>query len=90
MPPYTVVTRENFLSVETKSKIAGQIARIHSTVMSVPRNFVRVVFLSCQVGSGYTAGTAAPLRQSIASCAAVTSLQRKRTCFANFARCFRT
>ena len=60
MPLYTVVTQENSLSIETRSKIAEEITRIHSTVMRVPRNFVRVVFLSYPVGSGYTAGTAAP------------------------------
>jgi phenylpyruvate tautomerase PptA (4-oxalocrotonate tautomerase family) len=60
MPFYTVVTQGDSLSTETKSKIAEEITRIHSTVMNVPRNFVRVVFLSYPAGSGYTAGTAAP------------------------------
>ncbi len=60
MPLYTVVTQEDSLSTETKSKVAEEITRIHSTVMNVPRNFVRVVFLSYPMGSGYTAGTAAP------------------------------
>jgi phenylpyruvate tautomerase PptA (4-oxalocrotonate tautomerase family) len=60
MPLYTVVTQEDCVSAETKSKIAEEITRIHSTVMSVPRNFVRVVFLSYPAGSGYTAGTPAP------------------------------
>ena len=56
----SVLTQNNSLSIETKSKIAEEIMRIHSTVMSVPRNFVRVVFLSYPVGSGYTAGAADP------------------------------
>ena len=60
MPLYTVITREDFLSTDTKKKIAEEITRIHSTVMNVPRSFVRVVFLSYPPGSGYTAGTAAP------------------------------
>jgi phenylpyruvate tautomerase PptA (4-oxalocrotonate tautomerase family) len=60
MPLYNVVTQEDSLSTETKSKIAEEITRIHSTVMNVPGNFVRVVFLSYPAGSGYTAGTAAP------------------------------
>src|SRR5580704_14082314 len=60
MPLYTVVTQEDSLSTATKTKIAEEITRIHSTVMSVPRNFVRVVFLSYPAGSAYTAGTAAP------------------------------
>jgi phenylpyruvate tautomerase PptA (4-oxalocrotonate tautomerase family) len=60
MPLYTVITQEDCLSTETKSRIAEEITRIHSTVMNVPKNFVRVVFLSYAVGSGYTAGRAAP------------------------------
>jgi len=31
---------------ETKAKIAEEITRIHTTVMKVPKNFVRGVFLS--------------------------------------------
>ena len=60
MPLYTVVAQEDSLSTETKAKMPAEITRIHSTVMSVPRNFVRVVFLGYQGGSGYTAGAAAP------------------------------
>ncbi len=60
MPLYTVVMQEDSLQAETRSKIAEEITRIHSTVMSVPRHFVRVVFLFYAAGSGYTAGAAAP------------------------------
>jgi phenylpyruvate tautomerase PptA (4-oxalocrotonate tautomerase family) len=60
MPLYTVTTEEHSLSGDVKSKIAEEITRIHSTVMKVPRNFVRVVFLSYPRGSGYTAGVEAP------------------------------
>jgi phenylpyruvate tautomerase PptA (4-oxalocrotonate tautomerase family) len=60
MPLYSVVTQEDSLSPDTKTKIAEEITRIHTTVMNVPRNFVRVVFLSYPAGSGYTAGSAAP------------------------------
>src|ERR1700727_569252 len=59
MPLYTVVTQEEFVSNETKSKVAEEITRIHSAVMNVPRQFVRVVFLSYPAGSGYTSGKAA-------------------------------
>jgi phenylpyruvate tautomerase PptA (4-oxalocrotonate tautomerase family) len=59
MPLYTVITQDGFLSSDTKAKIAEEITRIHSSVMSVPRNFVRVVFLSYPPGSGFAAGTAA-------------------------------
>jgi phenylpyruvate tautomerase PptA (4-oxalocrotonate tautomerase family) len=60
MPLYTTITEEGFVSDETRAKIAKEITRIHTTVMKVPSNFVRVVFLSYPKGSGYTAGKAAP------------------------------
>jgi hypothetical protein len=41
--------------------MAAEITRIHATVMKVPKNFVRVVFLSCPEGSGYAAGVEAPI-----------------------------
>jgi phenylpyruvate tautomerase PptA (4-oxalocrotonate tautomerase family) len=59
MPLYTAITQDNTLSAETKTKIAEEITRIHTTVMKVPRNFVRVIFLSYPSGSGFTAGAQA-------------------------------
>jgi phenylpyruvate tautomerase PptA (4-oxalocrotonate tautomerase family) len=56
MPLYTAITKNGFVSDETKAKIAKEITRIHTTIMKVPDNFVRVVFLSYPEGSGYTAG----------------------------------
>ena len=56
MPLYTAITEDGFVSDEKKAKIAKEITRIHTTVMKVPSNFVRVVFLSYPKGSGYTAG----------------------------------
>ena len=56
MPLYTVITQDGFVSEEKKAKIAKEITRIHTTVMKVPNNFVRVVFLSYPKGSGFTAG----------------------------------
>jgi phenylpyruvate tautomerase PptA (4-oxalocrotonate tautomerase family) len=56
MPLYTAITQDNTLSVEIKAKIAEEITRIHTTVMKVPRNFVRVIFLSYPAGSGFTGG----------------------------------
>ncbi len=56
MPLYTAITEEGFISDETKAKIAKEITRIHSGVMKVPENFVRVVFLSYHTGAGFTAG----------------------------------
>jgi phenylpyruvate tautomerase PptA (4-oxalocrotonate tautomerase family) len=56
MPLYTVITEEGFVSTEIKARIAEEITRIHTTVMKVPKNFVRVVFLPYSKGSGYAAG----------------------------------
>jgi phenylpyruvate tautomerase PptA (4-oxalocrotonate tautomerase family) len=60
MPLYTAITEEGTVSVETKTRIAEEITRIHTTVMKVPKNFVRVVFLSYPKGSGFTGGVQAP------------------------------
>ena len=60
MPLYTVVTQDGAVSDTAKAKIAEEITRIHTAVMKVPRSFVRVVFLSYQKGSGFTAGQEAP------------------------------
>jgi phenylpyruvate tautomerase PptA (4-oxalocrotonate tautomerase family) len=57
---YTAITEAGFVSDEKKAKIAKEITRIHATVMKVPNNFVRVVFLSYSKGSGFAAGEAAP------------------------------
>ena len=56
MPLYTAITQDDALSAETKTKIAEEITRIHTTVMKVPRSFVRVIFLSYPTGSGFTGG----------------------------------
>jgi phenylpyruvate tautomerase PptA (4-oxalocrotonate tautomerase family) len=60
MPLYTAITEHDCVSDETKARIAEGITRIHSAVMKVPRNFVRVIFLSYPKHSGYTAGSEAP------------------------------
>ena len=60
MPLYTAITQEGTVSAEAKAKIAEEITRIHTTVMKVPKNFVRVVFLSYPKGSGFTSGEEAP------------------------------
>jgi phenylpyruvate tautomerase PptA (4-oxalocrotonate tautomerase family) len=60
MPLYTAITEDGFVSEEKKATIAKEITRIHTTVMKVPSNFVRVVFLSYPNGSGYAAGKTAP------------------------------
>ena len=60
MPLYTAITEDGFVPEQTKARIAREIMRIHTAVMKVPSNFVRVVFLSYPKGSGYTAGKKAP------------------------------
>ena len=60
MPLYTVIAEDGSISDKTKAKIAEEITRIHAEVMKVPKNFVRVVFLSYERGCGYTAGEKAP------------------------------
>jgi len=60
MPLYTAITQEGSVPDETKAKIAEEITRIHTAIMKVPTNFVRVVFLSYPKGSGFTAGEEAP------------------------------
>jgi phenylpyruvate tautomerase PptA (4-oxalocrotonate tautomerase family) len=60
MPLYTAITQKGILSDENKAKIAEELTQIHATVMNVPRSFVRVVFLSYEKGSGFTAGVEAP------------------------------
>lgn len=61
MPLYTAIMTDGFVSDETKAKIAKEITRIHTTIMKVPPTFVRVVFLSYPMFSGYAAGKAAPI-----------------------------
>ena len=60
MPLYTAITQEGTVLSETKAKIAEEITRIHTCVMKVPKNFVRVVFLSYPEGAGFTGGSEAP------------------------------
>ena len=50
MPFYTAITQEDTIAVEKKAKIAEEIIRIQTSVMKVPKNFVRVVFLSHRRG----------------------------------------
>jgi phenylpyruvate tautomerase PptA (4-oxalocrotonate tautomerase family) len=59
MPLYTVMTQEGSLPNNVRARIAEEITLIHSSVMKVPKNFVRVIFLSYPKGSGYTGGTEA-------------------------------
>jgi phenylpyruvate tautomerase PptA (4-oxalocrotonate tautomerase family) len=60
MPQYTAITEQDFISDETRTRIAEEITRIHTAVMKVPKSFVRVLFLSYPPRSGYAAGEEAP------------------------------
>jgi phenylpyruvate tautomerase PptA (4-oxalocrotonate tautomerase family) len=60
MPLYTAIIEEGTVSTAIKAKIAQEITRIHTTVMKVPKSFVRVVFLSYPKGSGFAGGKPAP------------------------------
>jgi phenylpyruvate tautomerase PptA (4-oxalocrotonate tautomerase family) len=60
MPLYTAITQEDTVSPEGRAKIAEEITRIHTTVMKVPKNFVRVIFLTYPKGAGFTGGEKAP------------------------------
>jgi phenylpyruvate tautomerase PptA (4-oxalocrotonate tautomerase family) len=88
MPLYTALTEEGTVSVETKAKIAEEITRIHTSVMKVPKNFVRVIFLSYPKGSGFTGGEQAPtaalncvLRSGHTPEEKINMLQQLRTMF---------
>jgi phenylpyruvate tautomerase PptA (4-oxalocrotonate tautomerase family) len=60
MPYYTAITAQGAISDESRVKLANEITRIHTSVMKVPKSFVRVVFLSYQKGCGFTGGEEAP------------------------------
>ena len=90
MPLYTVITQDDVLSGETKLKMAEEITRIHTTVMKVPGNFVRVVFLSYPAGSGYTAGVEAPTAALNCVLRSGPWRRRRKTCSSNSGRCFKT
>ena len=60
MPLYTVITQDSSVADGPKAKIAEEITRIHAAVINVPKNFVRVVFLSYPKGAGFTAGQEVP------------------------------
>ena len=60
MPLYTALIEEDRVPDQTKARIAEEITDIHTAVMKVPRNFVRVIFLSYPRGSGFAAGEQAP------------------------------
>jgi phenylpyruvate tautomerase PptA (4-oxalocrotonate tautomerase family) len=60
MPLYVATVEDGLLTDQTKAQLAKEITRIHTDIMKVPKNFVRVLFLSYPKGSGFTAGEPAP------------------------------
>lgn len=60
MPLYVAMTEEGCISSDTKAAVAEEITRIHTDVMKVPENFVRVIFLTYPKGNGFTGGREAP------------------------------
>jgi phenylpyruvate tautomerase PptA (4-oxalocrotonate tautomerase family) len=61
MPFYTATTPKGTVSLEITAKISEEITRIHTTVMKMPKNFVRVVFHSRPNGFGFTSGEQVPM-----------------------------
>ncbi|CAN5682866.1 tautomerase CCH2 [soil metagenome] len=59
MPIYTVTTAESVLTTDTKSALAGEIARIHSAINHVPSTYVNVVFHELPADNVYTDGAPA-------------------------------
>ncbi|HEY6577201.1 MAG TPA: tautomerase family protein [Mycobacterium sp.] len=62
MPIYTCTTTESTLTSESKTALAGEIARIHSAINHVPSTYVNVVFHELPADAIYTDGRpAAPV-----------------------------
>jgi phenylpyruvate tautomerase PptA (4-oxalocrotonate tautomerase family) len=56
MPIYTCTIAESTLSADTKRKLAGEIARIHSSINHVPSTYVNVAFHELSADGLYTDG----------------------------------
>jgi len=65
MPIYTCTIAESTLSAETKRELAGEIARIHSSINHVPSTYVDVAFHELSADSLYTDGE--PARPALVS-----------------------
>ena len=58
MPTYTCTTLEGRLTAEQKSKIAGEITRIHAEVTGAPGFFAQVIFTEVSAGNLFMGGAA--------------------------------
>jgi phenylpyruvate tautomerase PptA (4-oxalocrotonate tautomerase family) len=56
MPIYTCTVAESTLNTDTKSALAGEIARIHSSINHVPSTYVNVAFHELAADGLYTDG----------------------------------
>ena len=56
MPIYTCTIAESTLSADTKRELAGEIARIHSSINHVPSTYVDVAFHELSADGLYTDG----------------------------------
>jgi phenylpyruvate tautomerase PptA (4-oxalocrotonate tautomerase family) len=62
MPIYTCTVNDATLTASTKAELAGEIARIHSSINHVPSTYVNVVFHELPADAVYTDGRpAAPV-----------------------------
>ena len=59
VPIYTCTTTASFLSTDAKNTLAGEIARIHSSINHVPGTYVNVVFHELPADNVYTGGVPA-------------------------------
>jgi phenylpyruvate tautomerase PptA (4-oxalocrotonate tautomerase family) len=59
MPIYTCTITESALSPDTKRTLAGEIARIHSSINHVPSTYVNVAFHELAADGLYTDGVPA-------------------------------
>ena len=58
MPIYTCTIAESTLSADTKRALAGEIARIHSSLNHVPSTYVNVAFHELAADGLYAGGGA--------------------------------
>jgi phenylpyruvate tautomerase PptA (4-oxalocrotonate tautomerase family) len=59
MPIYTCTVAESTLSADAKQALAGEIARIHSSITHVPSTYVNVAFHELSTDGLYTDGVPA-------------------------------
>ena len=76
MPIYTCTIAESTLSADTKHELAGEIARIHSSINHVPSTYVNVAFHELAADSLYTDGEPASRCWPAAGCVRAIGTQK--------------